>query len=139
MNNNAQLWLDALESGEYEQTKEVLRRDEGFCCLGVACDIYHEATGDGEWIRIDGGSYEFVAFDYTASAYLPDTVRKWLGLDHFSGRSEQGISAVNLEGNRINWDSLVHMNDGGQSFAAIAEALRENPHLFVEDEYEPGD
>lgn len=32
-------WADALESGEYEQTKYCLRNGTGYCCLGVACDI----------------------------------------------------------------------------------------------------
>lgn len=32
-------WLTALRSGKYEQTKETLRDNNGFCCLGVLCDI----------------------------------------------------------------------------------------------------
>ena len=38
-------WLTALESGEYKQTRDLLRDDNGFCCLGVACDL----SGLGEW------------------------------------------------------------------------------------------
>lgn len=33
-------WLKALRSGEYTQTRGVLHNDNGFCCLGVLCDIY---------------------------------------------------------------------------------------------------
>lgn len=34
-------WLEALRSGEYKQTTGRLRnsQEEGFCCLGVLCDI----------------------------------------------------------------------------------------------------
>lgn len=40
------LWLDALRSGEYKQAHETLakvdpetKQVEGFCCLGVLCDL----------------------------------------------------------------------------------------------------
>lgn len=32
-------WVKALRSGKYQQTKQYLHTDEGFCCLGVACDM----------------------------------------------------------------------------------------------------
>ena len=34
------LWVKALRSGEYKQTTGQLRKDDGHCCLGVACDLY---------------------------------------------------------------------------------------------------
>lgn len=40
-----QKWIDALRSGNYSQSKHYLRRkdisgrSEGYCCLGVLCDI----------------------------------------------------------------------------------------------------
>lgn len=39
------LWLEALRSGRYKQTRRQLRDAEGFCCLGVLCDI----SGFGKW------------------------------------------------------------------------------------------
>lgn len=40
----------ALRSGEYKQERFGLRTtNDNFCCLGVACDVYRKATGDGEW------------------------------------------------------------------------------------------
>ena len=35
-----QKWVLALRSGEYSQTKSKLEDDSGYCCLGVACDIF---------------------------------------------------------------------------------------------------
>lgn len=32
-------WCEALLSGEYPQTKGVLRNDQGYCCVGVALDL----------------------------------------------------------------------------------------------------
>lgn len=33
-------WAEALESGEYQQAKEFLCQRNGFCCLGVACEVF---------------------------------------------------------------------------------------------------
>lgn len=44
-----QLLVDALNSEEFKQTKRALRTDDGFCCLGVACEIYRRTTGLGKW------------------------------------------------------------------------------------------
>lgn len=32
-------WILALESGKYRQAQGKLKKEEGFCCLGVACDL----------------------------------------------------------------------------------------------------
>lgn len=32
-------WINALRSGDYNQTKHCLQDQNGFCCLGVLCDI----------------------------------------------------------------------------------------------------
>ena len=37
----ANMWIKALESGDYKQGKCALRNDNDcFCCLGVLCDLY---------------------------------------------------------------------------------------------------
>ena len=53
MNKNAQSWLKALRSNEYVQTTGFLHRTTttpfskiGWCCLGVACDVYQKKVGD---------------------------------------------------------------------------------------------
>lgn len=37
---NLEKWVLALRSGKYNQTTGTLQSTEGFCCLGVACDIF---------------------------------------------------------------------------------------------------
>ena len=32
-------WVAALRSGKYQQGRDVLRKGDKFCCLGVACDL----------------------------------------------------------------------------------------------------
>lgn len=34
------MWVDALLFGNYKQSKKSLRSNNGFCCLGVLCDVY---------------------------------------------------------------------------------------------------
>ena len=36
------LWLEALRSGNYKQTSNELFDGEGYCCLGVLCDVMLE-------------------------------------------------------------------------------------------------
>ena len=39
MNQAEKLLVAALRSGKYKQCTGALRKDDGFCCLGVACDV----------------------------------------------------------------------------------------------------
>jgi hypothetical protein len=32
-------WVEALRSGKYPQTTNYLKDDDGYCCLGVLCDV----------------------------------------------------------------------------------------------------
>jgi hypothetical protein len=33
-------WINALRSGKYKQTTYKLQTEEGYCCLGVACELF---------------------------------------------------------------------------------------------------
>ena len=41
--------VEALRSEEYTQTTGTLHNLDGYCCLGVACDVFLKETGIGEW------------------------------------------------------------------------------------------
>jgi hypothetical protein len=86
-----ELWINALESGDYLQTRGALQRLEsdgyrpvGYCCLGVLTDIAAKA-GVCEWKddgRI-GGVEEYTkdaAISYFNMAELPKAVIEWAGL-----------------------------------------------------------
>ena len=98
--------IEALRSGEYEQTTKKLRRGNSFCCMGVACDIYQKETGKGEWHR----DY-FHADGFDSSAYsMPMKVARFFG---FSGSNPE-VRGLTLSG----WNDYK-----GKSFEEIADLL----------------
>ena len=66
------LWTAALTSGEYPQTTGSLRDRRGFCCLGVACEVYRKETGEGVWI--EDVEWRFLGHE----GDLPTRVAEWL-------------------------------------------------------------
>jgi hypothetical protein len=112
-----QQWLAALRSGNYSQTKDALRDDRGFCCLGVACDIYNPA----QWSEpheagsraAASGDYGFPGFDDIPLEVL--TVLRQL--EYIEDGTPMGNSFMRL---------LSVLNDDGKSFAEIADWIEEN-------------
>ena len=109
MNENAKRWVEELRSGRFEQTQHALRRDDAFCCLGVACEISGVGTWSGDLYTV-GGRAE--------ANYLPKAVQSWLGLI-----SQTGEGVADCDG----YITLTELNDnGGKSFAEIADAIEAN-------------
>lgn len=114
-------WVAALRSGDYTQDSEssLLHSDEGYCCLGVLCDIAvkkgvtfaHDRSG-----RWDYGISSDPANDVLASAYLPGEVIQWAGLD---GSNPVVGHYVGTNG------SLASINDTGTPFEKIADIIEE--------------
>ena len=101
-------WLEALRSGEYKQGKSQLKTNDGsYCCLGVLCDI----SKLGEWVR---GGYHVNDMDY-ASAFLPEAVKEWAGINSEDPSYGNGIE-----------DHLSYRNDKGMTFAEIADIIEQN-------------
>ena len=122
----AEKWAAALRSGEYAQATSRLRSEDGFCCLGVLCDLYHKETGKGGWVRpLPRSSWSFQTSDgYFHSSGLSDCVRLWAGM-----KSETGeIKDLVVEGNtrQKNHDTLANMNDRRIPFAHIANVIEQN-------------
>ena len=121
MNDLANAWLDELRSGKYEQGAMGLRTGDSYCCLGVACELYRQTYGKGRWKETDSGDFHFSIGRERAGGFLPVRVRDALGLDDIGGRFDDG--------------SLAALNDGGATFAEIADIIEsEPPGLFVEKE-----
>lgn len=131
-------WVAALKSGEYGQANGVLRAGDGYCCLGVLCDLaekagvitsnaaeangstvqYGEAVPDGE------GGTKLNPYSSSVS-YLPEAVRKWAGLDNQNPSfrpyaSDQDPSLARYAGEQV-W--LSNENDSGKSFEHIARLI----------------
>lgn len=105
-------WAEALRSGEYRQCKEVLQREEGFCCLGVLCDLHRQAKG-GEWVGPDhhthGGMVYQPAEGGEDYALLPEAVQEWAG-----------IRGPNPS---VRCDPLTILNDEGRKFDDLADMI----------------
>jgi hypothetical protein len=96
-------WIKALRSGEYKQISGKLGDNNGYCCLGVACEVYRkqfplELVVRGYGDRVYDGFY----------GELPPVVREAFGLDN----EQMGL--------------CMEMNDNqGKTFSEIADYLEE--------------
>ena len=79
------LLLDALRSGEYCQTKGKMKRDDCYCAMGVACELFHrahEGQGVGFW---DGDVFMCQLSEYADDVRKyefgpPSAVLQWFGI-----------------------------------------------------------
>ena len=113
-------WLAALRSGTYPQDVGQLRTDQGFCCLGVACDL-HVKAGLSSWAADDAmGGFEHQLPNRDASPCYPEgDVLAWLGLP-----SPTFTSALTLIMPNGKARPITSLNDdSGLSFAQIADLI----------------
>lgn len=75
-------WVQALRSGEYKQTYNVLHIKDCFDVLGVLCDLYVKEK-KLEWIEGEKDVYAFPGKKSHSIAFLPVEVQKWSGLGEF--------------------------------------------------------
>lgn len=85
------LWVDALRSGDYKQTTETLANNHGYCCLGVACEVFNKhnpgileitekpkkevhTISNCEKVKLYDGNHDI----------LPSIVSNWFGFNDFS-------------------------------------------------------
>lgn len=110
-----QKWLDALRSGQYEQTRGNLRNKQGFCCLGVLCDLYSKET-QTEW---GNESLDFRGVKAFLGEYatLPGEVMKWAGLEESNPTFKVDEFSCHV--------SLACLNDYGDDFEKIAKVIEE--------------
>ena len=106
----AQRWVNALRSGEYKQTKTQLQDEEGFCCLGVLCDLEL-----GKKARRD-------AYGHISGSTLGD-----------QGLNFDTLDGVNLTLDEQGWFlSLADLNDNGD--VSIQHGMEESHEPFTFDE-----
>lgn len=85
--------IAALRSGKYEQGQFKLRGGNGFCCLGVACDI----SGIGEWLEVTPGNYSYLTEHDSRSSFLPSEIGEYFGMSwsaqcKMSGWNDEGLT-----------------------------------------------
>ena len=103
-------WLVALRSGDYKQGHKILRSvTDSYCCLGVLCNL------------VDPEGWEHNEAEF-----------RTLGARHFVYKGKRVFGALPaellVEKKIPNWahTHLIHMNDSGMSFEAIADWIEDN-------------
>ncbi len=106
------LWLTALRSGTYNQTKSTLANAEGHCCLGVLCDV---AIKNGLDISVEVNQDGEFIYDGETN-YLPESIQLWADIS-------ENPSVTRDDGNE---DFLSILNDYHLNFNEIADLIEEN-------------
>jgi hypothetical protein len=115
---NAVKWIEALRSGKFKQTRGLLKHEDAFCGLGVACEIYRKTRKKGSIKWVNGAIFG-------STGILPIQVMKWLGI-----KNQYGTSYSN---GLVN-GSVISLNDNGASFSKIADFIERNAdNLFVSE------
>ncbi len=111
-------WLEALRSGEYEQcTGNLHLKDDGFCCLGVLCDL----VGGDRWKDYGEGwknnAMTFISIhDPDEYSYIPSSIVEVVGL----------TSGDPVVKDSSNYEAtLSSLNDSDYGFDEIADIIEE--------------
>lgn len=90
----AMKWVEALRSGKYKQTRGTLKNNEGFCCLGVLCEI------NGIDMTVQSEAYPKIKYDLGLNDDLGLSKDRYFSL---SSLNDHGIE--NLE--RLTFDEIA--------------------------------
>lgn len=102
------------------QGVEQLRdRNNGFCCLGVLCNLHAQAHPEIAETQTDPREY------LGETQFLPKAVLKWSGVDQREATVPLGIL---IQG--VYYNSLVDANDNFVGFGEIADWIEQNYHLL---------
>lgn len=142
----AQKWIAALRSGEYKQGKNVLydARDNSYCCLGVLCKtigkqfVKHPtrtllaATKPVPYPALEKRAV-WVVEGTAEGQVLPYVIQEEVGMHSTNGMLPQHAEKIT---ERVNGEQtyqpeddvfeLTSMNDGGKTFAEIADVIERN-------------
>ena len=128
-----QKWVNALHSGKYEQGNGKLYSGQGYCCLGVLCDLYSkennlkwEFRGDDviktedEVVPSEFQDCDYFYFD-GESEFLPESVKEWAQLS--ANNPQVKVKLEDKEDARFYFDEIANLNDAGYSFTQLAEII----------------
>lgn len=119
MNDAEKKLVEALRSGKYNQSRYGLRRPDGFCCLGVACDI----SGLGVWKEFFYAVDEENTSIDARSAVLPHAVREQLNWYSQVGMLRFRYRFIDYIGKEPVGE-LSELNDSGEfTFDMIADII----------------
>ena len=118
-----QKWINALRSGEYEQSSKGFLHtanefNETYCCLGVLCDLYAKEHNK-EWTNNYGRSNLYFEGE---GHYPPQSVVEWAGLPDKNPSIEFSGEIDDCE---FEDPELSELNDEGISFNTIAGLIEQ--------------
>ena len=120
-------WTAALRSGEYAQDKNYLRTNEGYCCLGVLCELAVKANVIPEPEQLNRMAVDGHYYKYSGGAYstLPASVMLWAELDDWNPKvpAPDGMVEDHIIDDQT---TLAELNDLGYTFNEIADTIEEN-------------
>jgi hypothetical protein len=127
-------WLTALRSGEFRQARQLLRTPEGYCCLGVLCELAARAgaipeveefvPGDDDMYYGYGLGYRYGTQDDDSETSLPGKVMEWAGLDVEMSYDDNTWYGPEVRIRAIG-TTLSALNDEGNDFNVIADVIEE--------------
>lgn len=100
---NRKKWIKALRSGKYKQTSARLRDKEGFCCLGVACDLAFKDLNKKPVYEPCWGRYTYD----NSSGVLPITVQEWLGVKDENINTNRGYATEMNDDKKYNFKKIA--------------------------------
>lgn len=119
-------WLQALRSGEYEQTTGCLSDENGYCCLGVLCEIVIKDHGVvGNYIDFDSGTPPDELWELVLTKESLKALRKeGVSLEDPEGNSDPDqLSAVSII-------PLIVRNDGTNSFDGRPQSFKKIANII---------
>ena len=120
----ARIWVDALRSGEYKQVGGRLKTLEGYCCLGVLCDLaVDRGIIPAPILNVNSGLNLSVFTFGKQKLFLPSEVMEWAGVNSSTGDIPLSDPAVPASFSTAN---LSKLNDSGVDFKTIAEVIERN-------------
>ena len=118
-------WVEALRSGNYQQGKIKLRKNDSYCCLGVGCEMFlGDGTAKEPYVSRDDAEVYVVYAWEGSTASAPKRLVEILKLKTALGETQ--LHSFDYD----EPDSLSSMNDHGKTFAEIADAIEANPSLW---------
>jgi hypothetical protein len=106
-------WIAALRSGKFKQGTGFLKKDGGYCCLGVLCEVAGVPSR-----RVAKGSHTYT---FEGQIYFPPlSVMHMVGLKTENGAVDEGQ------------ENLVLLNETGSTFKEIATFIENNPSMFID-------
>ena len=118
--NKIDAWLHALRSGRYQQVTGQLRKGDGFCCLGVFCDLNQDK--DNKWIRDNDFEYMRPSGHLSSEgAVLPNIFVDMLHEMHLNAVYEYpDVKRISMDDFH---ECLVSLNDRYFNFNQIADVI----------------